>query len=109
MFQDEWKETAVREKMNHVDKRKLKQLMPNESQTLNVTTSSATTHDNATVKVLTPLPTAAAVNDKNNGSSKPTAELHENESHALHDHHVQNNLTRKKFPWTKEVSFLFLT
>ena len=107
MFEDKWKETAVREKMDHVDKRKLKQLMPNESQTLNITTSSTRTHQNATVQLLTTLPTAAAVSDKNKGSPRPTAQVHEKELHSLHDHHVQNNLTKKKFPWTKEVSFLF--
>lgn len=109
MFQDKKRETAVRAKMDHVDKRKLKQLMPNESQTFNITTSSTMTHGNATVQVLSTLPTAAAINDKNKGSSRPTARVHDDESHALLDHHVQNNLTGKKFPWTKEVSFRFIT
>ena len=95
--------------MDHVDKRKLKQLMPNESQTLNITTSSTTTHDNTTVQVLTTLPTAAAVNDKKKRSPRPTAEVHDRESHTLHDHHIQNNLTRKTFPWTKEVRILFFS
>lgn len=107
MFEGKWKETAVREKMDHVEKRKLKQLMPNESQTLNITTSSTTTHDNATIQVLTTLPTAAAVNNKKKGSPRPTAQGHEKESHTLYDHHIQNNLTRKRFPWTKEVIYIF--
>jgi len=102
MFEDNWKETAVGEKVDHVDKRKLKQLMPNES-----TTSSTMTYDNATIQVLTTLPTAAAVNDKTKGSPRPAAQVHEKELPAVHDLHVQNNLTRKKFPWTKEVSFYF--
>lgn len=107
MFEGKWKETAVREKMDHVEKRKLKQLMPNESQTLNITTSSTTTHDNATIQVLTTLPTAAAVNNKKEGSPRPTAQGHEKESHTLYDHHIQNNLTRKRFPWTEEVIYIF--
>ena len=93
--------------MDHVDKRKLKQLTPNESQSLNMTTSSATTRDNATVQILTTLPTAAAVNDKKKGSPRPAVGVHDKQSHTLHDHHIQNNATRKTFPWTSEVSFLF--
>lgn len=105
MFEDKRKETAVREKMDHIDKRKLKQLTPNESQSLNMTTSGTTTHDNATVQVLTTLPTAAAVNNKKKGSPKPTAGVHEKQSHTHHEHHIQNNATRKIFPWTEKVSF----
>ena len=93
--------------MDHVDKRKLKQLMPNESQTLNITTSSTTTHDNATIQVLTTVPTAGAVNDKKEGSPRPTAQVHKKDSDTLYDHHIHNNLTRKKFPWSEEVTFLF--
>ena len=65
------------------------------------------TDDNGTVQIMTTLPTAAAVNDKKKGSPRPTAQGHEKELHTLHDHHIQNNLTRKKFPWTEEVICLF--
>lgn len=79
--------------------------MPNESQTLNITTARTITHRSVKAKVLpTTLPTAAVVSDKKKGSSK-----HETEFRAGHDHHVQNNPTSKKFPWTKEVGFLFVT
>lgn len=95
--------------MDHVDKRKLKQLMPNESQTLNITTASTLTHHSVKAKALsTTLPTAAVFSEKMKGSSKHSAEIHEKEFRAGHDHHVQNNLTWKKFPWTKEVGFLFI-
>jgi len=107
LFEDKWKETAPREKMNDVVKRKLEQLMPNESQTLNISTSSTITLDNGTVQIMTTLPTSAAVNDKKKESQRPIAQVHEKELHTLHDHHIQNNLTRKTFTWTKEVICIF--
>ena len=83
--------------------------MPNESQISNITTASTITNHNVKVQVLsTTLPTVAVAKDKNKGSSKHNAEIHEKTFRADHGHHVQNNHTWKKFPWTKEVGFLFI-
>ncbi len=92
--------------MDHVDKRKLKQLMPNESQISNITTTSTITHRSVKVQVLsTTSPTAAVVKDTNKVSSKHSAAIHENKFRADHGHHVENNPAWKKFPWTKQVGF----
>ena len=107
LFQDKWREAAVRANLDHVDKRKLKQ-MPNESQPSNITTTSPITHGGVKVHVLSTVPTTAVVNDKNKGLSKHTsADLHKKEPYT--GHHVQNNPTWKTFPWKKDVSFLIIT